>query len=114
MADHNDDPKTYPALGRLMTWVDRPGSATKIFYALIAVCVVVFAWEFTYEKHGHFTAEDYPGFYAVYGFVMFTALILLAKGLRVLIKRPEDFYGDKAIDTEDYPEDQLEKVDHNA
>ncbi len=109
-----DDPKTYPLLGRLMLWVDKPGSATRLFYGLAGLCAVLFLLDFTYEKHGHFKAEDYPGFYGVYGFVMFTGLILLAKGLRVLIKRDEGYYGDKAIDTEDYPEDQLEKVDHDA
>jgi hypothetical protein len=36
----------------------------------------------------------------------------VAKGLRVLIKRPEDYYGNKAVDTEEYPEDQLDKREH--
>lgn len=112
--DHKDEhPETYPALGRMLLWVDRPGSATKIFWALAGVCALLFALDFTYHKHGHFTVEDYPGFYGIYGFVMFTGLILAAKGLRVLIKRPEDYYGDKAVDREDYPEDQLEKVGHD-
>ena len=34
--------------------------------------------------------------------------------MRVLIKRDEGYYGDKAIDTEAYPEDQLQKVDHDG
>jgi len=40
---------------------------------------------------------------------MFTALILVAKALRLLIKRPENYYGDKAVDGEEYPTDQLEQ-----
>lgn len=104
----NDDPATYPTLGRLLSWVDKKGSDKIIFWALAAVCVAVFALEWTYEKHGYFHIEDMIGFYAFYGFIMFTGLILVAKALRVLIKRPEDYYGDKAIDTEDYPEDQLD------
>jgi hypothetical protein len=43
---------------------------------------------------------------------MFTALILAAKSLRFFIQRPEDYYGDSAIDREEYPPEQLEKVDH--
>ncbi len=109
-----DDPARYPALGRALLWVDKPRSANKIFWALAAACLVVFLLDFTYEKHGKFTIEDYPGFYGFYGFVMFTGLILAAKALRVLIKRPEDYYGDKAIDAEAYPEDQLEKAVHDA
>lgn len=110
----NDNPADYPALGRLMTWVDRPGSANKIFWALAVACGLLFLADFTYEKHGHFEVEHYPGFFGIYGFVMFTALILAAKTLRYFIKRPEDYYGDKAIDREEYPADQLEKVDRDA
>jgi hypothetical protein len=40
---------------------------------------------------------------------MFTALILVAKILRLIIKRPENYYGDKSIDQENYPANQLEQ-----
>jgi hypothetical protein len=114
MNEHKDNPADYPFLGRMMLWVDRPGSANKIFWGLAIVCALLFLADFTYDKHGHFHMESYPGFYGIFGFVMFTALILVAKALRVLIKRPEDYYGDKAVDQEEYPEDQLDKVDHDA
>lgn len=114
MSDPKDNPDSFPALGRMLLWVDRPGSATKVFWALAVVCGLLFLADFTYEKHGHFDVEHLPGFFGIYGFVMFTGLILAAKGLRVLIKRDEDFYGDKAVDREDYPEAGLGKVDHDA
>lgn len=114
MSDHKETPDSYPALGRMLLWVDKPGSATKIFWALAVVCGLLFLVDFTYEKHGHFDVENLPGFFGIYGFVMFTGLILAAKGLRTLIKRDEDFYGDKAIDREEYPETGLGKVDHDA
>ncbi|MDH5453942.1 MAG: hypothetical protein OEY05_00380 [Paracoccaceae bacterium] len=108
------DTGNLPALGRMMLWVDRPGSANKIFWGLAVLCGVLFLLDFTYEKHGHFDVEHLPGFFGIYGFVMFTGLILAAKTLRIFIKRPEDYYGDKAIDREVYPEDQLDKVKYNA
>lgn len=109
MADKpKDDPATYPALGRMLTWVDRPGSDKKIVWVLAIACLIVFGLDWTYEKHGYFDVENIPGFYALYGFVMFTGLILVAKALRFFIKRPEDYYGDKAIDTEEYPADQID------
>lgn len=114
MSDHKETPDSYPVLGRMLLWVDKPGSATKIFWALAVVCGLLFLVDFTYEKHGHFDVENLPGFFGIYGFVMFTGLILAAKGLRTLIKRDEDFYGDKAIDREEYPEAGLGKVDHDA
>lgn len=109
-----DNPDTYPALGRMMMWVDKPGSATKIIYALVVVCILLGLADFTYHKHDHFEIERFPNFYGFYGFVMFTALILAAKLLRRVIKRPEDYYGDKAVDSETYPEDQLDKVQNDA
>lgn len=114
MSQHETDPAKLPALGRMLLWVDKPGSATKIFWALVVVCVLLFLADFTFEKHGHFDVENLPGFFGAYGFVMFTGLILAAKGLRVLIKRPEDFYDDKAVDREEYPEAGTEKVDHDV
>ncbi len=114
MSDHKTDPSKLPALGRMLLWVDKPGSANKIFWALAVVCGLLFLVDFTYEKHGYFHIEHTPGFFGAYGFIMFTGLILVAKGLRVLIKRPEDFYGDKAVDREEYPEAELGKVDHDA
>lgn len=109
-----DDPSRYPPLGRALMWVDKPGSANKLFWGLAIFGVVLFALEFTYKKYGEFMVQEIPGFFGVYGFVMFSLLILAAKGLRVLIKRPENYYGDKTIDTESYPEDQLERLDHDA
>ncbi len=114
MSKQNDNPENYPFLGRMMLWVDKPGSANKIFWALTVLCGVLFLADFTYDKHGHFHIEDIPGFYGIYGFISFTGLILIAKTLRVLIKRPEDYYGDKAVDREEYPEEQLDKVDHDV
>ena len=110
----SDDPNTFPAIGRLLLWVDKPGSPARIFWALAGVCVLLFAYDFTFEKHGKFDVENLPGFFGVYGFISFTGLILIAKGLRVLIKRNEGFYGDKAIDTEDYPASGLDRRDIDA
>ena len=110
----SDDPNTYPTLGRLLLWVDKPGSANKIFWGLAVLCAAMVLIGFTFEYHGHFHMEGLPGFFAVFGFVAFTLVILGAKALRVLIKRPEDFYADMAVDGEEYPTSGLEKVDHDA
>lgn len=103
----------YPFLGRALGWVDRPGSANRIFWALAGLCLILFLADFTYHKHGHFAIEDWPGFYAVYGFVMFTGLVIAAKTLRTFIKRPENYYGETAVDSEAYPDAELEKVKHD-
>ncbi|MDE0766114.1 MAG: hypothetical protein OSB15_08560 [Amylibacter sp.] len=109
-----ETPNTYPVLGRWMNWVDRPGNDRRIFQILIVICIASFSLEWTYEKHAYFDIESYKGFYAYYGFVMFAGLIFVATILRKLIKVRENFYGKKSIDTEDYPEDQIQRINHDA
>ena len=99
----------FSPLGKTLSWFTKTKHANKIFLGLALLCFVLFLADFTYNKHGHFHIEEIPGFYGAYGFFMFTALILVAKALRILIKRPENYYGDKAVDGEDYPADQLEQ-----
>jgi len=49
----------------------------------------------------------------LYGFIMFAGLIFLATLLRVLIKRKANFYSPKDINSEKYPEEGLDPVNHN-
>lgn len=107
MAKHHDDPAKWPALGRAFNWVDQPGNPMKLVKILAVACALVLAGQLTYQAHGYMEAEHYFGFYAGYGFVMFTALIFAARGLRYLVKRDEGYYAPHVIDTEDYPEDEL-------
>ena len=45
-----------------------------------------------YHKHAHFEIEHLFGFYGVYGFFVCVALVLIAKWLRAILMRPEDYY----------------------
>ena len=108
----SDKPENLPALGRFLAWFTKVKNSKYIIGALVVICIALFLADFTYKKYGHFEVETYKGFYGAYGFVMFTGLILLAKTLRYFIQKPEDYYGDKAIDREEYPEEQLEKLGH--
>ena len=44
------------------------------------------------HKHAEFPWESVPAFYAVYGYAACVSLIFIAKGLRRLVKRDEDYY----------------------
>ena len=70
---------------------------------LVGACVVLAVAEFLVDRHPHVPGEGLPWFYAIVGFVAFTLIVLGAKSLRRLIRRPEDYYGDRAVDAEDYP-----------
>jgi hypothetical protein len=61
----------------------------KAFYLLLLVLLII---DYFLPKHGHFPWEEAFAFYAVYGFVGCVSLIFVAKGLRRLVKRKEDYY----------------------
>ena len=73
-------------------WLDKPKNISLIVWALVAVCVVLFFADAFYHKHAHFGIEQLFGFYGVYGFFMCVALVLVAKVLRTILMRPEDYY----------------------
>lgn len=115
MSDHAErKDEALPALGRALSWVDRPGSATRLVILLAVACALAAGLGLMTDMHGLFGFDNLPVFYAAYGFVMFTGLILAAKGLRVLVKRPEDYYAPDAVDSEAYPGEQLERIENDA
>jgi hypothetical protein len=66
----------------------------RIGYAVLALLVVIDALPFLVDKeHAHTSAEHWPGFWSVFGFVSCTAIILLSKwyGHAGIMKR-EDYY----------------------
>ncbi len=74
-----------------------------VLITLGVICAIVAGADFIRDGHGHFPVEHLPLVYCVFGFVVYGALIILAKGLRVLIERPENYYGDTAVDAEAEP-----------
>lgn len=65
---------------------------TKVFWGVVAICALVVGADLFYEKYGAYPAETWIGFHGLYGFVSCVALVLAAKGVRVLLKRDEDYY----------------------
>lgn len=63
----------------------------KIFIAVLALSVL--AQRFV-ESDPHFAPERLFGAYAMYGFAACAALILLARALGLLLKRPDTYYDD--------------------
>ncbi len=109
-----DDPATYPALGRAFLWVDNKKHVDRLVLGIYGLCAFLFSLDFFYSKHVELAIERLPGFYAIYGFVMCAALVICAKALRVWLMRPEDYYAPYDVESEDYPADQLERLDHDG
>jgi hypothetical protein len=63
----------------------------QIFLAVLALSVGA---QLFVEAHPHFAFEGLFGFNALYGFLACAALILVAKGLGLFLKRKDDYYRD--------------------
>ena len=75
-----------------LTFLDSAENRRKVvryFYVCLILLLIV---DFIIAKHGHFSWETAPAFYAVYGFVACVSLIFVAKLLRLLVRRNEDYY----------------------
>ncbi len=75
---------------------DKPRNVRRLLYVLYSVCALLLAVEFLYHRHAQHPWDSWPGFYAGYGFVGCVLLVLIAKLLRRILKRPVNYYGDEA------------------
>ena len=71
---------------------DKPQNVRRVLWALVAVCIVTIGADFVYHRHTVHPWEGVWGFYAFYGFVACVVLVLVAKEMRKLLMRAEDYY----------------------
>jgi uncharacterized membrane protein len=73
-------------------WLVRPATIRKLWFGFSAVlALVVLAQTVIYIK-GYFGVDGLFGFGAVYGFVSCLLMVLVAKLLGVVLKRPQEYY----------------------
>ena len=73
-------------------WLDDSRNVDKIFWGLCLLCLLLVLPEFFYHRHDPFSWAGWIGFYGVYGFVSCVGLVVLAKQMRKIVKRREDYY----------------------
>ncbi|MEJ2174149.1 MAG: hypothetical protein P8Y76_04390 [bacterium] len=73
-------------------WLARDSTIRLLWRVFIAVLVLTVLAEFAVDLHPHFAIEQLFGFGAWYGFGACAALIVTAKVLGVLLKRPDRYY----------------------
>ena len=71
---------------------DDPKNVKRLLVIFFASLVVLLIVDFFIHKHADFHWEEAPNFFAVYGFVSCVFLIFIARILRPMIMRDEDFY----------------------
>jgi NADH:ubiquinone oxidoreductase subunit 3 (subunit A) len=75
-----------------LTFLDSSKNKTRVrsyFYIGLIILLII---DFFIHKHVHFPWEEAPEFYAVYGFIACVVLIFVAKLLRLIVERKEDYY----------------------
>lgn len=72
----------------------RSTTAKVLLIAFSILCASALALEAFLERHTDIEGEEIFAFYPLYGFVSIVVLVLLAKILRRIARREEDYYGD--------------------
>lgn len=75
-------------------WLLRARSIALLWRVFIAVLALTVLAQLLWDVHGHFGIDGRFGFNALYGFSSCVAMIVFAKVLGWLLKRPDDYYSD--------------------
>ena len=79
-------------------WLVRPKTLRRlsgISLAVLAISVLA-QWWFPYP--GYLGFDAWPGFAAVFGFASCVVLVLAARLMGLILKRPENYYGEDGDD----------------
>jgi sterol desaturase/sphingolipid hydroxylase (fatty acid hydroxylase superfamily) len=73
-------------------WLARPATIKLLWKVFIAVLVVLVVAQAIIYVKGYFGVDGWFGFGAAFGFMSCLAMVLFAKALGYVLKRPEDYY----------------------
>ncbi|MAT83120.1 MAG: hypothetical protein CMQ43_10855 [Gammaproteobacteria bacterium] len=71
---------------------DNPRNVRRLIHALYGLCGLTLVLDFVVHRHVDHPWEAAWGFYSIYGFVACVLLVLVAKEMRKVIMRKEDYY----------------------
>lgn len=73
-------------------WLVRPSTIRALWIGSSIVLAVLVLLDLVIEHHPHFGIDGSFGFAAWYGFAACVVLVLFAKGLGFILKRPDTYY----------------------
>lgn len=73
---------------------DRPENVDRLLKGFYAICILLVLIDFVVHRHIGFGWEKIPAFYAIYGFIACVVLVVIAKKMRNVVMRKEDYYDD--------------------
>ena len=71
---------------------DKAQNVTRVLRIFYAICAVLFVLDFAIHRHVIHPWESLLGFYAFFGFIACVTLVLIAKEMRKVLMRREDYY----------------------
>jgi len=71
---------------------DNPRNVRLVVRGLLVACAILVGLDLVVHRHVSHPWEEFFAFYAIYGFVACVLLVLLAKEMRKLLMRDEDYY----------------------
>jgi hypothetical protein len=71
---------------------DKPRNVARLLGGFYIICVILLALDFVVHRHAMYSWEHLPGFYALFGFVACVTLVLVAKQMRKVVMRKEEYY----------------------
>jgi len=78
-------------------WLLRPATIRWLWRIFGGVLGLTVAAGLFMKPHGHFGLDGTFGFQAWYGFITCVAMVVVAKLLGFLVKRPENYYTDRDV-----------------
>ena len=79
-------------------WLVRPASIRLIWRVSLAVLAATVVAQLVFKVKGYFGVDGWFGFAAAFGYLSCVAMVLFAKALGLVLKRPEDYYGEESAD----------------
>jgi len=78
--------------GKKQHLFDNPRNVARLLRGFYAVCILLFVLDFIVHRHVAHSWENLPGFYTVFGFTACVTLVLIAREMRKVLMRKEDYY----------------------
>ena len=73
-------------------WLARPSTIKRLWWGFAVLLALTLIAQFAIYVKGYFVVDGWFGFGAFYGFLACLAMVLVAKGIGVLLKRKEGYY----------------------
>ena len=91
MSEHDLQGQKSPIEESEHIW-DNPQNVSLLFKIFYVCCVILVLLDFVIHRHNVHSWENLIAFYPIYGFVGIWILVLIAKQMRRVLMRPEDYY----------------------